>query len=938
MELDPCGKNLMRLWLFILGLLLSMPPQSLFGASAMLDWEGRDLNAPYRLVEEGRLYWKQLLEAGDQPEGEGIPTTANIWNGLESAEHGRLDGSGFATYEFRMRGFAPQTTGYQIGLRTASSAFILMAYPEAQPEVAVRAYSGKVGTSASSMIPSQRYAFVSFRPQSAEEVWVLRIQVSNFMHKRGGLWQKPFVGSGTTIERMFLNNEKKDMFSLGFMLLMTFYCLMLYVRRKEDMESLMLAATSAMAFFRTIFTGTLYYSALDQDSLGAFILQFRTEYLTLAGGPVCYMLFVHFSFQQQSNQRLVLLLTVSSLVNMLMALFTPIGFFTGFLPMYQAVFLAILVYFYVVLFSAWRAGHEGAGTALLGAIAISLAVVYDIFVNLNVLPQPYIAVYGVGIFLLFQSQVTAGRFATAFRTAERLQRELRHEVERQTTEIRSLMENVPQGIFILQSDLCIQGNYSLYLERLLGSDELAGENGLEVLFYGCEQSNEQKSMALSALIAAMNEESLVWSFNESCLPRELRRKHKNGETHILEIDWHPIVNARDVIERVLVTVRNVTRVRELEAESRRHQVDFEILIEIIQAGRADVLRFLDQGRLYLTRCQDLLHDAEESLDSIASKVFLHVHTLKGLARALGLKTMAIQIHDLEQELSQQQKNKWQSWSRARAEEVLALTASVFTAYQSIMEEKLHWVGEQGGELLAEAEIKDIDREIQRLPPINSLPSSVWPLIKKVERVITRLAYQEVYTLQEDLRREARSLALELGKPSPQVIFEGEGILLSRAAESLMRSALLHLVRNSLDHGLESIDERRMLHKNIEGRIQLTFESRGNHLVMRYADDGRGLNLNAIRDRAVSLGLLSPDARISSEKLAEFIFESGFSTKAKVDMISGRGVGMDAVRHLFEEAGGRIWIESPNDGSSAFVILGELPSTLYRLTDRLQKGA
>jgi PAS domain-containing protein/HPt (histidine-containing phosphotransfer) domain-containing protein len=938
MELDPCGKKSMRLWFFILGLFLSMPLQTLFGAAADVDWEGRDLNSPYRLVEEGRFYWEQLLDAGDQPQGEGFPMTASPWNGFETPEHGRLDGSGYATYEFRMRGFQTQAIGYQIGLRTSSSAFTLIAYPEARPQQAVRAHSGMVGSSASSMIPSQRHAFVSFRPQSPDEVWVLRIQVSNFVHKRGGLWQKPFVGSGTTVERMFLSNEKNDMFSLGFMLLMTFYCLMLYVRRKEDMESLMLAATSAMAFFRTLSTGTLYYSALGQDSLMAFTLQFRMEYLTLAGGPVCYMLFVHFSFQQQSHQRLVLLLTVGSVVNMLMAMVTPIVFFTGLLPMYQAIFLSILVYFYVVLFRAWRAGHEGAGTALLGAIAISLTVIYDIFVNLNVLPQPYIAVYGVGIFLLFQSQVTAGRFATAFRTAERLQRELRHEVERQTAEIRSLMENVPQGIFILQSDLRIQGNYSLYLERLLGSDELVGANGLDVLFQGCEQSNEQKSMAMSALIAAMNEESLVWSFNESCLPRELRRMHKNGETQILEIDWHPIVNSQDVIERVLVTLRNVTRVRELEAESRRHQVDFEILIEIIQAGRADVLRFLEQGRLYLTRCQDLLNDTTESLDSTAGKVFLHVHTLKGLARALGLKTMAAQIHDLEQELSLQQKNKWQNWSRGRAEQVLALTASVFKAYQSIMEEKLHWVGEQGGELLTEAEIKEIDREIQRLPSISSLPVNVLPLIRKVEHVITRLAYQEVYALQEDLRREARSLALELGKPSPQVIFKGEGILLSRSAESLLRSALLHLVRNSLDHGLESVDERRKLHKNIEGRIQLTFESRENHLVMRYEDDGRGLKLDAIRNRAVSLGLLAPDAQPSSEKLAEFIFESGFSTKDKVDLISGRGVGMDAVRHLFEEVGGRIWIEWPEDGSSSFVILGELPATLYRLTDSLQKGA
>jgi PAS domain-containing protein/HPt (histidine-containing phosphotransfer) domain-containing protein len=928
----------MRLWLWIVQLLVSIGLQAAPGSEGIIDWEGRDLSSPYRLVETGRIYWQELLEPGQEPKGPGIHVEPTVWNGVKLPGQGQIESFGYATYEFRMRGFAPAAKGYQIGLRTASSAFRMIAYPASEPDRAVTAQSGVVGTSAETMVPSQRYAFVNFHPKSQDEIWIVRLQVSNFMHQRGGLWQKPFISVGSAVERMFLNNEKKDYFSLGFMLLMTFYCLMLYVRRKEDLESLMLAATSGMAFFRTLSTGTVFYSALDQDSLAAFVLLFRMEYLTLAGGPVCYMLFVHFSFQQQSSHRLVMLLTLVCGFNMLLAMLTPIGIFTGLLPFYQFGFMSILVYFYVVLFKAWRAGHEGAGTALLGAISISLGAVYDIFVNMNVFPQPYIAIYGVGIFLLFQSQVTAGRFATAFRTAERLQKELRHEVEHQTAEIRSLMENVPQGIFILRSDLCIQGNYSLYLERLLGLDDLAGRSGLDVLFEGCDQSSEQKSMAMSALIAALNEESLVWSFNESCLPRELRRRHSNGEIHILEIDWHPIINARDHIERVLVTVRNVTRVRELEAESRRRQVDFDILIEIIQAGRADVLRFLDQGRLYITRCQVLLNDDKESLDSIAGKVFLHVHTLKGLARSLGLKTMTMQIHDLEQELSQHQKTKWQNWSRRRGAEVVSLTGSVFTAYQSIMEEKLHWVGEQGAEMLTEAEIKDIDHEIQRLPSGMDLPPLVLPLVRKVEQMVTRVAYQEVDALAAELKREARSLALELGKPIPQLVFEGEGILLSRQAESLLRSALLHLVRNSLDHGLESSEERRILGKNVEGLIRLTFESRDDRLQMRYTDDGRGLNFEAIQRRAISLGMLSAEENVLPEKLTELIFESGFSTKSKADMISGRGVGMDAVRHLFEDAGGRIWIEGTGTGSSAFVIIGELPAALCRLMSTMQKGA
>lgn len=94
----------------------------------MIDWEGRDLSTPNRLIEEGRFYWKELLDAGQPPHGRGFPMTAAVWNGLTLPEYGKLDSFGYATYEFHMRGFAPTHKGYQIGLWTASSAFRIIAY------------------------------------------------------------------------------------------------------------------------------------------------------------------------------------------------------------------------------------------------------------------------------------------------------------------------------------------------------------------------------------------------------------------------------------------------------------------------------------------------------------------------------------------------------------------------------------------------------------------------------------------------------------------------------------------------------------------------------------------------------------------------------------------------------------------------------------------
>src|ERR1044071_3304585 len=136
-----------------------------------------------------------------------------------------------------------------------------------------------------------------------------------------------------------------------------------------------------------------------------------------------------------------------------------------------------------------------------------------------------------------------------------------------------------------------------------------------------------------------------------------------------------------------------------------------------------------------------------------------------------------------------------------------------------------------------------------------------------------------------------------------------------------------MVRNSADHGLETTAERRAAGKPERGRIRLSAYHEGGHIIIQIADDGRGLNTERIKQKAVAQGLVSePDAaKLNEAQIHKFIFAAGFSTADKVTSISGRGVGMDVVRNNIDQIGGTIDVKSVAGVGLSFTI--KIPLTL-----------
>ena len=198
------------------------------------------------------------------------------------------------------------------------------------------------------------------------------------------------------------------------------------------------------------------------------------------------------------------------------------------------------------------------------------------------------------------------------------------------------------------------------------------------------------------------------------------------------------------------------------------------------------------------------------------------------------------------------------------------------------------------------------------------------LTRELQQQLMRVRLVPFSNVSERLYRVARQAAKELQKRAHLDIIGAETEI-DRSLLEQMAGPFEHLVRNAIVHGLEAPAERLAAGKSDTGELRIEVRREGNEIVVVFADDGAGLDLERIRARAISSGLLSAERKLEERELIEFIFTPGLSTAREVTELAGRGVGMDVVREQVSSLGGRIAVSTQRGGGSRFTLY--LPMTL-----------
>ncbi|MDQ3234547.1 MAG: Hpt domain-containing protein [Pseudobdellovibrionaceae bacterium] len=576
-----------------------------------------------------------------------------------------------------------------------------------------------------------------------------------------------------------------------------------------------------------------------------------------------------------------------------------------------AVFPSLLALIPLIIWSAVHRNTE-ARVLMIGSLAIALSSIHDIIRYSSNFKSPLTTMIPFGglVMLMAMLMILIRRYQAerdaAFQTQARLLadiqglnaqlqvhvEEVEALVEEKTREIGSILSHIQQGIFMLTGpDLKIHAEYSQHLETVLDTQELAYQSFESIFLNRCRMGADQRSRIKAALETSLGEEIFNFEVNAANLPQELVFIHDQGEK-ILELSWSPIADENNLTDKILITARDVTSLRQLQLTARRNQEEMQILQIILSAKPERFARFLDSSLQMLARAgQALGHAQSRDIQS----AFRDLHTVKGNARTFELNELASMIHDVEMILQQ------------------SLLASAgpkdqnFTLMMEPIQAKIEGyknLFDKSTQLNSGTDRAAVGRqELEQL--FQDKSAAIADRLRRFEELLLPQIFTPADAFLRDIGQGLGELASNLGKLAPELAIESHGIYLTQAAVDLFSDCLGHLLRNALDHGIESPSDRLTAGKSPKGRLFLQCRPEGEELGIYLRDDGHGLHLQKIRQRALDRGLMQADEVLTEARVEQLIFSSGFSTKNEASIISGRGVGLDAVRAALEHHGGTI---------------------------------
>jgi signal transduction histidine kinase len=455
----------------------------------------------------------------------------------------------------------------------------------------------------------------------------------------------------------------------------------------------------------------------------------------------------------------------------------------------------------------------------------------------------------------------------------RINASLEVKVQEKTADIRALLDNLPLAVLTVEQNGTVGANISKHAADVLGNQLHEGDSVLTSIFDQVDLGADQKSAMMAAICASVGSDSLGYIGNELYFVRRFV-SHRDGKIQIFEADWSPIEDDKGQIRSLLLCIKDVTETEGLRAQALAAETRGRTLSEILLAGSERVVTLLHALETacvdYVPKIKICLEDKEQrithlKLETIALEFFRVLHTQKALTRSLKLMALADGIHHLEDVISRLREGQAASLTVLKFSDSAAAFQKILDSYQ--LSHSLITSALQGA-----ATRRD------------EFPNST------VGYVI------------QDLLQSLPEIASAAGKPIPKVqVFAPLGLELGTASAAKLKGMLLHLLRNSMDHGIETPETRQLAGKSAEGLITLEIRDMNEKGWIRVlvADDGMGFNADLVVKKALKKGL-SEAQRMPAE---EILFLPGFSSKEQVTDLSGRGVGLDAVRADAKTMGG-----------------------------------
>jgi two-component system, chemotaxis family, sensor kinase CheA len=473
-----------------------------------------------------------------------------------------------------------------------------------------------------------------------------------------------------------------------------------------------------------------------------------------------------------------------------------------------------------------------------------------------------------------------------------------------------LFDNMRQAIFAFGPELRVVGSHSKQAEALFG-ERIEGSLVFDLVFSGCPEWDDARRAFEMWSEAIFSQSASDWDEWATLAPTEVTMNPLSDDERNVTLEFRPIVEG-DAIVRIMLLATDETEKRRLEAQmmaqSQEHEKQMALMKKLLAGGAQLFITFMRGAGERLDRFSEELGKEDRSLKAFEiESLFQHAHTVKGEARAFELEKLEDVCAGMENRLAELRAFAETEGAAPLGETLGALHQGISDAHVALAEVRQMFVEASPiGEAI-------LDQTTVNRSDIDRLLAAVGDRDDIVSEIASRLASRPFGESVGRLVEGTPVWAEQLGKRATLVV-EGRDVLIPPRLAKVLSGSLTHMVRNSVAHGIEAPDAREAAGKEAIGIVRLTGEQVGKGVVIALQDDGAGLNIAALRRKAESLGL---DVKPGREW--ELIFASGVSTTEVADDISGRGVGMAAVKGDIEAAGYMLDVQTEAGKGTTFII-------------------
>ncbi len=506
------------------------------------------------------------------------------------------------------------------------------------------------------------------------------------------------------------------------------------------------------------------------------------------------------------------------------------------------------------------------------------------------------------------------------------------QLSQKTSDINAMLQNMKLGVSTVIPGNRIHPEYSNYLRTIFCIDDLANKDLIESLFSRSSLGADAKDQVHAALAAILGEEPLMFDFNSHLLAREMTLANDDGSQKIVLLDWSPIINEESgTVEKVLLITQDVTQLRELELASAKQKEELDIIAKIIRVPAGKFNDFVESARGFMAANRTLIGQQRGRDHEPIAALFRNMHTVKGNARTFEFSQITDAAHRAEQTYDRLRRDANAAWDAPLMLSELEAVEAAIARFVGVNEEKLGRKG-RAAELLTSRGCFVGNDELAKLRAMTASLAATHPgaVTARLRKAVDELGLISLERLVSGSVDALASLAAELKKPTPAVDVAHGGFGFNNQFAEALKSSFVHILRNSLDHGIESPEERRAASKPEQGCVRFSCVRRADRIELRISDDGRGLALHRLYEKGLAAGLFDGAHRPTREQVADLIFRSGLSTATAVTQVSGRGVGMDAVRTFLKQQGATIRIELLGSAAdfayTPFEFVIEVPAT------------